>query len=919
MMARLTADFWGKARSGISGGPNWHPLVWHLLDVAASAKALFAARPRATQVFAEALGTKPEEAARLGVLLAAFHDLGKFAPAFQRKADGPPWPFAYPRDAVSPASEHDRDGLLLWRQVLSGEIAPRIWVGGHSALETLIAASTGHHGRALGPDDRPAEEVFRPEGLAAARDCVQRLVEVLLPAPLSHRCPSDVPLGAASFWFAGFVTIADWAGSTRAYFAYRSPDVTLADYWDMAQASACRAITALGLESAKPSTPRSFSQLTGKEEPTPLQDLAARVDLGYGPVLVIAEDVTGAGKSEAAQILVHRLMTAGRAAGAYWAMPTQATANAMYERQRHALAALFSDNARPQLALAHGGARLHEGFQETILREAGESGAATDHQPLDPSEEAASAMCAAFIADDARAALIADIGAGTVDQAMLGVLPARFQAVRLFGLSDKVLVVDEAHAYDAYMSEELRGLLKFHAALAGSAVVLSATLPRDVKKRAGREQLVRAWMEGSGARMNDWLAQSVVQQDDYPLVTIVEGRSSVREYPVAAARWSRRQVPVRFVSTDEQVLHTLAEASHQGCAVAWVRNTVDDALEAAAALSARGIDPIVFHARFAQIDRQRIEGAVLERVGPTSTPFLRRGVVVVATQVIEQSLDLDFDVMASDLAPIDLLIQRAGRLRRHSFRDGSRPSAGDLWVRAPLFSDHPEESWLEESMRRTAFVYRDPAVLWRTMRVLLSRGAIETPDGLRGLVEAVYGPDAEVPQGLVAKSLKSEGIAGAHGAQARYGLLSLTDGYRADRVSWVGEDRVHVHTRLGEAQTILRLARVDTDGRLVPWAGEASSLAKRWSLSEVKVAARRVPPGSSVEPKWAQLAASAKADWGARERERADVLLLPLESAEGRWRGALIDANGGVRLFSYAPSRGLELLRSRENFARIRQ
>lgn len=163
------------------------------------------------------------------------------------------------------------------------------------------------------------------------------------------------------------------------------------DYWVYAQYQAAIAINALGLKSSPSSHPMTAAQLTGQPNPTPLQVLAAGVDLGEGPVLVVIEDVTGAGKTEAAQILFHRLMMARRAAGAYWAMPTQATANAMYERQKHAIRALFADGVSPQLALAHGSARFHEGFQASILRVAG---LPEDTYESDESDEPASSACA---------------------------------------------------------------------------------------------------------------------------------------------------------------------------------------------------------------------------------------------------------------------------------------------------------------------------------------------------------------------------------------------------------------------------------------------------------------------------------------------------------------------------------------------
>ena len=746
-------------------------------------------------------------------------------------------------------------------------------------------------------------ETFQPEGVAAAEAWTGELLTLLLPGPIERRPPATVHVGAASFWFAGFVTVSDWVGSTQRFFPYLSPTISPVDYWAHAQNRARDAVSSLGLAASSVAPIRSFSALTGRQKPSPLQTCVAEVPLGPGPTLVIIEDVTGAGKTEAAQVLVNRLLAGDANGGVYWAMPTQATANAMYERQRLMLSRLFTEDAAPQLVLAHGATRIHPGFQASILRSA-----ATREESLGDSEadETASAACSAFLADDARLSLLADVGAGTIDQALLGVLPARFQAVRLFGLADKVLVVDEAHAYDAYMSEELRGLLNFHAALGGSAIVLSATLPQDVRHKAGRAQLVQSWLEGCGVRHHGVPRPQLTSKADYPLVTVVRGTGPAVEYPVQAASWTRRYVPVRCVSTDDAVVESLVRAATLGGAVAWVRNTVDDALRAADQVRARGLDPIVFHARFAQVDRQRIEKAVMARLGPNAPADDRQAVVVIATQVIEQSLDLDFDWMASDLAPIDLLVQRAGRLRRHPARDPLRPQVPfELLLRAPEWTDTPEADWLSATLSGTSYVYPDPALQWRTMGVLRERGGIRTPEDLRHLIESVYGDGAVVPPGLDVPSLRAEGVSLAQGGRARQTLLSVRDGYRGEQVAWVGEDRPEVATRLGTPQTILRLARLNGTNAPEPWAtGDLPEWAL-WALSDVKVSARRVPPGSSATAQDADIARSARDTWGLRERERSDMVLVLLRRDGNEWHGQLANPRGRPIQIRYSVTEGL--------------
>ena len=362
-----------------------------------------------------------------------------------------------------------------------------------------------------------------------------------------------------------------------------------------------------------------------------------------GPALFVVEDLTGSGKTEAALILAHRLMVAGRAEGLYVALPTMATANAMFDRLAESYRRLFARSAAPSLALAHGRSKLHQGFSDSIL----ELGDARELPTLDDEEsETASAACAAWIADDRRRAFFAHVGVGTIDQAFLSVLPSKHAALRQLGLARKVLLIDEAHAYDAYMSEETQRLLEFHASFGGSAIVLSATLPAGLKRK-----LVRAYTKET------WEPKPA-----YPLVTVAPHGGKPQDKGKAPRKNFSRRLKVERLARPDDALERIVAASRQGAAIAYVRNTVDDAVDAWDALRARGVEAMLFHARFAIGDRLAIERRVLERFGAASK---NRSGVLVATQVIEQSLDLDFDVMVTDLAPIDLLIQRAGRLWRH--------------------------------------------------------------------------------------------------------------------------------------------------------------------------------------------------------------------------------------------------------------
>ncbi len=247
-------------------------------------------------------------------------------------------------------------------------------------------------------------------------------------------------------------------------------------------------------------------------------------------------------------------------------------------------------------------------------------------------------------------------------------------------------------------------------------------------------------------------------------------------------------------------------ASGEGAAVAWVRNTVDDAIDAAALLRGRGIDAMLFHARFAMVDRLRIEEEVLRRFGREPKPC--RAGVLVATQVIEQSLDLDFDLLCTDLAPADLLIQRAGRLWRH--QRSSRPVAGpELLVISPEAVAEPGPDWLRSTLPGTAAVYRDPALMWRGARKVFGRGAIITPDRTCAplIEDAAAG---EEPPGLARAAAQAEGAEDGPTGHRRTEHPQHLEGLSLVRGP-LGHGTAHAHSAGGP--TAGDLAPIDCAGR----------------------------------------------------------------------------------------------------------
>ncbi|WP_198157538.1 CRISPR-associated helicase Cas3' [Methylobacterium nodulans] len=890
--------FWGKARpSKRSIGPRFHPVWAHSLDVAASGLALIRARPQAFMTLAQQLGWELEALRALWLHLLALHDIGKFSPLFQAAAPHcyPHCQIPWPEDVVLKNLDpgHPTAGFVLLRDWIDdgatpGDAPPLCagWDWGETTL--LLEPILGHHGRpAAGPDRRRGwGHLFRPVGAAHAAFAYWRAVAALLPVP-DLPPPSEAQLKAVSWRLAGLTALADWIGSDQSHFPYTAPDTDLRTYWEAAIAQAEGAVAAFGLVPAAPGPRLSFSALTGVTcPPSAAQSWATEVALPDGPLLIIVEDVTGGGKTEAALMLAHRLLADGRARGLFLALPTMATANAMFSRVREIAPRLFGEGAKPSLTLAHGAATLHPAFRSVPVPAAPGAAPAGERE----GEQDSAAVAAGWLMGESRRALLADLGVGTIDQVLLSVLPARYQAVRLAGLADKVLLVDEAHSYDAYVGTELERLVAFHAAGGGSTIILSATLPRTVKDR-----LVAAWRGAVGD------GGAPLKQAHYPVATLVARAGSPVEKRLHARPELRRNLTVTRVPNPSSALERIRAAVAAGACVAYVRNTVDDAIETAAVLRQAGIPADLFHARFAMHDRLAIEERVLATFGKSSQPEDRRGRVLVATQVLEQSLDLDFDLIVSDLAPIDALLQRAGRLWRHAGRPRS-VSGPELVIVSPDPAGSVSADWVGAALRRTAFVYTDPAILWRTARTLFASATFNVPRDVRSAIEAVYAENkGDVPEVLLAASDEQHGRAGAERAFADQNLLDHRDGYRADGKAWQQERQVV--TRLAEAARVLRLARRDGE-RLVPWAQDPDP-STAWSLSEVKAYERVLRGRHQAEVRWRSLVDAVRVGWS---RFDEDVILLPLERQQGEaWAGVLVDDEGQAVNFTYSVAEGLRV------------
>lgn len=819
-------------KSSLTQGGVAHPAAYHMLDVAAVAECLLEQEARLSDPVRDAL-----------TLLVALHDLGKIGEPFRAMLErGTPQQHGRHWEATEKLLDH-HDAQL---QHLGG--TPR-------ARRSLYAAVAGHHGKPPSLEGRHYDMLLHACGEQALQDSAAIIQAYAALWPDASLASLDKPqLLALSWWLPGLTAAADWVGSNAEWFAPQPPNLPLPQYLARARRLAREAVRRAGLDAGAPSSARLFDFT-----PRPMQAACAEVDMPDGPTLAFIEDETGAGKTEAALLLAQRMMLAGKGRGIFFALPTMATANAMFSRARDIVARMF--HAPPNLTLAHGRAELSPHW-----REMREHRAAQEDTP----------GCTNWLADNRRRALLAQVGVGTIDQALLSVLPTRYATLRHYGLSSKILIVDEVHEMgEPYMAEELKALLRAHRMAGGSAILLTATLPLGL--RSALAQAFDAPPPASPA---------------YPALSIAGGAA---RHGFPPSRGGRGPVTVQRLPDAEAAIALLAKKSAQGAACVWVRNAVDDAIAAVQALRAQGVEADLLHARFALRDRLHHEETALGRFGKQGEA--RAGRVLVGTQVLESSLDLDFDVMVSDLAPMAALIQRAGRLWRHmALRPASeRPVPTPLLhVVAPDPDVVNDARWLHQAMEKGAYVY-PLDVQWRTARVLFDTGRIDAPSGLRALIEAVHDEDhlVAVPEPIQQAELERIGKEYASASRASHNVVDWQAGYRASH----GLKDVDYPTRLGPEQRALMLARWQ-DGQLRPMAIDARATeAELEMLSEVRASAARL---KSIELPAQDSAAiqTLTRDWP--EWKRQSITVCPV-GEEGRiCAGLRYDAAVGL-LFDSAP------------------
>ncbi len=719
------------------------PLVVHLQDAGAVAGYLWDEfLPAAVrQYICELLAISPEQARAMVVWFAAIHDIAKVTPAFAAKAGAVmPSVLDTMRDHGLDARQTPEDRHV--PHATAGQIVLEDWLARRYPGSTKRARITyacvvgGHHGTT--PSDSALEGAeARPAQLGTG--CWKEVRDEILDAMatstragehLSSWLQQRIPV-PAQVLLTGVVIMADWIASNTDFFPYSTGEAT--------DERLRRAVDSLRLPPPwEPSTPVTsctgfltsrFPALNGQVA-RPLQEgLVAAARAVAQPALFIVEGPMGVGKTESALLAAEVLAERFGLGGVFVGLPTMATANPMFDRvSQWARAALGAQDA--SIALVHGKAALNDHYTDLIQHRW--RGDVYDDSGDDADREHAAVLVNEWLRGRKRSGL-ADFVIGTIDQSLFAALKAKHVVLRHLGLAGKVVIIDEVHAADDYMREYLKRLLAWLGAYRTPAILMSATLPPGQ-----RDELAAAYASGLDP---DVEIGPTSRTDEYPRITVVDNR--VRELFVPPDE-RNLDITVSRMSDDlSSLTDVLTEVLSDGGCVAVICNTVSRAQDAYSALrDVFGPDATLAHSRFIAPDRARREAELVRLLGPGSAHRPHR-LVVVGTQVLEQSLDVDFDTMVTDLAPADLLLQRAGRLHRHDRRGRpQRVATPRLWLRGV-------DDWAAvppTAVRGSRAVYGTQRLL-RAAAVLQGVEAVRLPSDIPRLVRLAYEPELAPPLG----------------------------------------------------------------------------------------------------------------------------------------------------------------------------
>ncbi len=631
-----------------------------------------------------------KEAISYASYLAAMHDIGKAMPQFQSQDEQ-----QYDRLIKNGLKYLFTSGnsASIRHEYFSARISKRIWkqrkIPSRLYVPYACVLSLHHQRMELAPAGMSVPDEWQTMQNALEED-VRDAFHV------KESLPKPTDMDAVCIFLTGMIILCDWVASSEPFDPL--PEV-YSGYMEVSRKTAETTMRNYGLtgDQSRKDIDSFHSVWPQIELPRDIQ-LKCEQTCPDAPITII-EAPMGEGKTEAALYLAERMCSAWNKRGIYVALPTQATSNQMFGRVKSMLNSINGGKSR----LLYGTAFLQE--EKTIQS--------------DDAQEAGRWL------GPLRMGLLDENGVGTVDQAMAGVLRARFSVLRLLGLTNKTLVVDELHAYDAYMSKIIQTLLKWCMVLHIPVILLSATLQESQRK----------------SYLSCYTSQSLdsVLSNSYPLITQVDTEGNITQIEASASmKTVYRFAPVRLGQDASRIAQYAFDRIGEGGCYCILVNTVGQAQKIYRSLRTIVTDDtelMLFHARFPVGRRGDIENKCLNTFGKGRDAKRPGKAILVATQVVEQSLDIDFDGMLTELVPIDLLLQRAGRVHRH--RERKRPKGMEEPVIQVILPSDEASQNLEERFGSTGLVYA-PFLLNNTERLVENGLKVHVPDDVRSVIAKVY-------------------------------------------------------------------------------------------------------------------------------------------------------------------------------------
>ena len=606
----------------------------------------------------------------------------------------------FPVGAAFTAATHDigKVSPTFYNKIMhacSGKLLPNVnfelernW-NGHAGVSQVSARQLGapeyipeilgqHHGFS------PAVAGMRANdsnfGGKAWQDEREKLVVALREA-LEETWPQVESVAQARL-LAGLTSVSDWIGSGYHFEDPRDP-------WED---RITVAVDDAGFVPVSYRSGLSFENVFGF---SPRQAQSSLIEQVSRPGVYVLEAPMGLGKTEASLYAAYRMLESGQASGVYFALPTQLTSNKIYERFQDFLKKILAEDCEHRSLLLHANAWLFE----KDMGEEGRPGGAWFNQ--------------------SKRGLLAPFAVGTIDQALMAAMNVKHGFVRAFGLAGKVVILDEVHTYDAYTSTLLDALVELLRQLGCTIIILSATLNQERRQK---------------------LLNRPTAARDYPLITASpsHGESEIIETGIPAGE--NRQIEVTLQSDENLAVEQALLRAEQGQQVLWIENTVKEAqqryLDIAARATELGIACGLLHSRFTVDDRQDIEEKWVNLYGKAGWDQRHaQGRILIGTQVLEQSLDIDADFIVSRFAPTDMLLQRLGRLWRHDETPRCDKAKPEAWLLAPEISEAIESP--QQRFGPSAYVY-SPYVLCRSLEVWQNRSSINLPGDIRDMIERTY-------------------------------------------------------------------------------------------------------------------------------------------------------------------------------------